>query len=174
MKTHTLVLALIATISFVGTQQASGGKPQAKPTLRHKNLQGIQVKPSLNHDAKREVERSLELLEEFLALVGPHAPGNPGPFLPPPEAEAVITEMLFDHVNATRNVNRYRNRYDARASREKPENRLEGIFFAGDWIIIVTKDTPIIILDDLDDMVDNPAEYQGSDGDDVWDVLQGH
>ena len=26
---------------------------------------------------------------------------------------------------------------------------------------------------DIDDLVENPAEYEGSDGDDIWDVLQG-
>ena len=57
-------------------------------------------------------------------------------------------------------------------NRRKPENRLEGAVIVGGWIIIVTKDHPVIILD-IDDLVENPAEYQGSDGDDIWDVLQG-
>ena len=63
-------------------------------------------------------------------------------------------------------------RKNAVFNRRKPQNRAEGVFCLGNLVIIVTKDTPIIILD-IDDLVENPAEYEGSDGDDIWDVLQG-
>ena len=111
-------------------------------------------------------------IEEFLAEHGPHAGGNPGPFLPGAEVEELVTDIMIDMLLEQKfGMEDYN--YDVPVfNRRKPENRLEGAVIVGGWIIIVTKDHPVIILD-IDDLVDNPAEYQGSDGDDIWDVLQG-
>ena len=111
-------------------------------------------------------------IEEFLAEHGPHAGGNPGPFLPGAEVEELVTDIMIDMLLEQKfGLEDYN--YDVPVfNRRKPENRLEGAVIVGGWIIIVTKDHPVIILD-IDDLVDNPAEYQGSDGDDIWDVLQG-
>ena len=56
-------------------------------------------------------------------------------------------------------------------NRRKPENRLEGAVIVGGLIIIVNKDHPLVVID-IDDLLENPAEYEGADGDDTWDVLQ--
>ena len=56
--------------------------------------------------------------------------------------------------------------------RKNSKGQLEGIIFLEGWILIIDKNRPLVI-EELPG-VDDPAEYEGSDGDDTWDVLQGY
>ncbi len=161
MKRQTLLLVLVAVMSLAGATEAFCQRPQRSK---------VRVKPKMDYRVKERAKANP--IEEFLAEHGPHAGGNPGPFLPGAEVEELVTDIMVD-ILLDQQFGLEDYNYDAPVfNRRKPENRLEGAVIVGGWIIIVTKDHPIIILD-IDDLVENPAEYQGSDGDDIWDVLQG-
>ena len=131
----------------------------------------MHVKPMMDYRVRETAEANF--IEDFLAEHGPYTGGNPGPFLPGPEQEELVTDIMVD-ILLEQQFGAESYNYDAPVFlRRKPRNQSEGIFFAGDWIIIVTKDRPLVIVD-IEDLLENPAEYQGSDGDDIWDVLQGH
>ena len=161
MKRQTLLLVLVAVMSLAGATEAFCQRPQRSK---------VRVKPKMDYRVKERAKANP--IEEFLAEHGPHAGGNPGPFLPGAEVEELVTDIMIDMLLEQKfGLEDYN--YDVPVfNRRKPENRLEGAVIVGGWIIIVTKDHPVIILD-IDDLVENPAEYQGSDGDDIWDVLQG-
>ena len=161
MKRQTLLLVLVAEMSLAGATEAFCQRPQRSK---------VRVKPKMDYRDKESAQANP--IEEFLAEHGPHAGGNPGPFLPGAEVEELVADFMIDMLLEQKfGLEDYN--YDVPVfNRRKPENRLEGAVIVGGWIIIVTKDHPVIILD-IDDLVDNPAEYQGSDGDDIWDVLQG-
>ena len=113
-------------------------------------------------------------------IIGPMPPGSPGPTFPEPELDELVTDIMvdilleqqFEHRESLKSKHHCLEEQFL-PQRRKPENRLEGAVVVGGLIIIVRKDHPLVIID-IDDLLENPAEYQGSDGDDIWDVLQGH
>ena len=174
MKRQTLLLVLVAVMSLAGATEAFCQRPQRSK---------VRVQPKMDYRVKERAKANL--IEEFLAEHGPHAGGNPGPFLPGAELDELVTDIMVDILleqqfshrmlnsiqnNGAFNAGNYN--YDVPVfNRRKPENRLEGAVIVGGLIIIVNKDHPLVVID-IDDLLENPAEYEGADGDDTWDVLQ--
>ena len=165
MKRQTLLLVLVAVMSLAGATEAFCQRPQRSK---------VRVKPKMDYRVKERAKANP--IEEFLAEHGPHAGGNPGPFLPGAEVEELVADIMIDMLLEQKlGLEDYN--YDVPVfNRRKPQNDLEYTAMLRDEIIGVLvgliKDHPVIILD-IDDLVENPAEYEGSDGDDIWDVLQG-
>ena len=161
MKRHTLLVLLVAVMSLAGAAEAFCQRPQRSK---------VRVKPTMDQRVRETAEANF--IEDFLAEHGPYTGGNPGPFLPGPEQDELVTDIMVD-ILLEQQFGLEDYNYDVPIfNRRKPENRLEGVVMVDGWIIIVSKDHPLVIID-IDDLVENPAEYEGSDGDDIWDVLQG-
>ena len=181
MKKQTLLLVLVAVMSLLGASEAFCQSPQRGQNSRFKSHRKLNVekldarRPQRANDAVEKSRHDMilgELPDWLRDLIGPLPPGSPGPTFPDPHPEDFLGGLLIDNV-VGKEVDLDNYDYDVPVfQRRKPRNYTDGVFFAGEWIIIVTKDTPIIILD-IDDLLENPAEYEGSDGDDIWDVLQG-
>jgi hypothetical protein len=181
MKKQTLLLVLVAVMSLLGATEAFCQSPQRGQKSRLKVDRKLNAGKINSRDPQRAnaaVEKSRhdmilgELPDWLIDIIGPFPPGSPGPTFPDQHPEDFLGDLLVDNlVGKEFDLDNYD--YDAPVfQRRKPRNRSEGVFCAGNLVIIVRKDAPIIILD-IDDLVENPAEYEGSDGDDIWDVLQG-
>ena len=181
MKKQTLLLVLVAVISLLGASEAFCQTPQRGQNSRFKSHRKLNVEKLDSRRPQRSnaaVEKSRhdmilgELPDWLRDLIGPLPPGSPGPTFPEPGPEELVTDIMVD-ILLEQQFGLEDYDYDVPVfQRRKPRDYTDGVYFAGNWIIIVTKDTPIIILD-IDDLLENPAEYEGSDGDDTWDVLQG-
>ena len=196
MKKQTLLLVLVAVMSLLGASEAFCQVPQRGQNSRfqsHRKLNVEKLDSRRPQRANAAVEKSrhdmiiTELPDWLKDIIGPWPPGSPGPTFPEPGPEELVTDIMVDILleqqfshgmlnsianNGAFNAGNYN--YDVPVfNRRKPENRLEGAVIVGGLIIIVNKDHPLVVID-IDDLLENPAEYQGSDGDDTWDVLQGH
>ena len=194
MKKQTLLLVLVAVMSLLGASEAFCQAPQRGQNTRFKSHRKLNVEKLDSRRPQRAnaaVEKSrhdmiiTELPDWLKDIIGPWPPGSPGPTFPEPGPEELVTDIMVDILLEQQfgledyspgarppRVEDYN--YDVPIfNRRKPENRLEGAVIVGGWIIIVTKDHPLVIID-IEDLMENPAEYEGSDGDDTWDVLQGH
>ena len=182
MKRHTLLLILVAVMSLAGAAEAFCQSPQRRQNPRFKSDQKMDVNrlefrgPQQSNAAVDKTRRPIVLREipDWLKdIIGPMPPGSPGPTFPEPELDELVTDIMVD-ILLEQQFSPEDYNYDVPVfNRRKPENRLEGAVVVGGLIIIVRKDHPLVIID-IDDLLENPAEYQGSDGDDTWDVLQGH
>ena len=182
MKRQTLLLILVAVMSLAGATEAFCQSPQRGRNSRFKSDRKMNVGTLESHGPQRSnaaVEKSRydivlgEIPDWLKDIIGPWPPGSPGPTFPEPELDELVTDIMVD-ILLEQQFGLEDYNYDVPVFlRRKARNQSEGIFFAGNWIIIVTKDHPLVIVD-LDDLLENPAEYEGSDGDDTWDVLQGH
>lgn len=181
MKKQTLLLVLVAVMSLLGASEAFCQSPQRGQNSRFKADRKLDAgkvdfrRPQRSNAAVEKSRHDMilgELPDWLIDIIGPFPPGSPGPTFPETPTEEFLGDLLIDNLLGKEfDLDNYD--YDVPVfQRRKPRNCAEGVFFAGDWIIIVTKDTPVIVLD-IDDLLENPAEYEGSDGDDVWDVLQG-
>jgi len=181
MKKQTLLLVLVAVMSLLGASEAfcqSSQRGQNSRFKSHRKLNVEKLDARRPQRANAAVEKSrhdlivTELPDWLKDIIGPWPPGSPGPTFPEPGPEELVTDIMVD-ILLEQQLGLEDYDYDVPVfNRRKPQNRAEGVFCLGNLVIIVTKDTPIIILD-IDDLVENPAEYEGSDGDDIWDVLQG-
>jgi len=174
MKRQTLLLALVAGISLLGAREAVCQEPQRAPISRH-NLQKpkVTVRPSIDDKLIQIVDD----LEYFMAIVGPVGPvipkPDPGPTFPEPEdyedlmIEALINILLGEQYG----LDSYD--YDVPGSEsKKPDyDKLPGNNKWEDGTeIIPTSPT----MPKREPLLGEPAEKEGSDGDDIWDVLQGY
>ena len=85
MKRQTLLLVLVAVMSLAGATEAFCQRPQRSK---------VRVKPKMDYRVKESAKANP--IEEFLAEHGPHAGGNPGPFLPGAEVEELVTDIMVD------------------------------------------------------------------------------
>ena len=161
MKRQALLLILVAVMSLAGATEAFCQKPQRSK---------VHVKPMMDYRVRETAEANF--IEDFLEKYGPYTGGNPGPFLPGPEQEELVTDIMVD-ILLEQQFSPENYDYDVPVFlRKNSKGQLEGIIFLEGWILIIDKDRPLVI--EVLPGVDDPAEYEGSDGDDVWDVLQGY
>ncbi|MEC9002516.1 MAG: hypothetical protein VX644_04020 [Planctomycetota bacterium] len=181
MKKQTLLLVLVAVMGSLGVSEAFCQAPQRGQNSRFKSHHKLDVEKLDGRRPQRAnaaVEKSrhdmiiTELPDWLKDIIGPWPPGSPGPTFPEPHPEEFLGDLMNDVLDG-KDFPLANYDYDVPVfNRRKPQNRAEGAFCFGHLVIIVRKDAPVIILD-IDDLVENPAEYEGSDGDDIWDVLQG-
>ena len=181
MKRQTLLLLLVGVMSLAGAEEAFSQTPQGRANPRFKSDQKMDVNrlefrgPKRSNAAVDKTRRDVilgEIPDWLKDIIGPMPPGSPGPTFPEPELDRMVTDIMVD-ILLEQQFGLENYNYDVPIfNRRKPENRLEGAVIVGGLIIIVDKDHPLVIID-IDDLLENPAEYQGSDGDKVWDVQQG-
>ncbi len=166
MKTRTLLLALVAATTLLGTKEALCQRPQRSK---------VHINPTMDHRVRETAEANF--IEDFLAKYGPFSGGNPGPFLPGPEQEDLVTDIMVDILLEQQfGVENYNYNYDLpvfnrkRTELKRAKNRGDWIYFGGYWIVILHDD---VVLFDVNDLRE-PAKTEGSDGDDTWDVEQGY
>lgn len=181
MKRQTLLLILVAVISLAGAAEAFCQSPQRRQNPRFKSDQKMDVNrlefrgPERSNAAVDKTSRDVilgEIPDWLKEIIGPMPPGSPGPTFPEPEAEELVTDIMVD-ILLEQQFGREDYDYDVPIFlRKNSKGQLEGIIFLEGWILIIDKDRPLVI-EELPG-VDDPAEYEGSDGDDTWDVLQGY
>ncbi len=183
MKRHTLLLILVAVMSLAGAADAFCQSPQRGRNSRFKSDRKMNVGTLESHGPQRSnaaVEKSIgdvvvitEIPDWLKDIIGPWPPGSPGPTFPEPEPKKMVTDIMVD-ILLEQQFSPENYNYDVPVfNRRKPENRLEGAVIVGGLIIIVNKDHPLVVID-IDDLLEKPAEYEGADGDDTWDVRHGH
>ena len=162
MKMRTLLLALVAAMTLLGTKEAFCQRPQRSK---------VHVNPTMDHRVRETAEANF--IEDFLAENGPYTGGNPGPFLPGPEQEELVTDIMVD-ILLEQQFGLENYNYDApifnrkRTELKRDKNRGEWIYFGGYWIVILHDD--VVIFDE--NVLKEPARTEGVDGDDEWDVTQ--
>ena len=180
MKRQTLLLLLVGVMSLAGAAEAFSQQPQRRRNPRFKSDQKMDVNrlefrgPERANAAVAKTRRDVilgEIPDWLKDIIGPMPPGSPGPTFPEPELDELVTDIMVD-ILLEQQFSPENYNYDVPVfNRRKPENRLEGAVIVGGLIIIVNKDRPLVVID-IDDLLENPAEYEGADGDDTWDVLQ--
>ena len=182
MKRQTLLLLLVAVMSLAGAAEAFCQSPQGRKNARFKSDRKMDVNrlelrgPQRSNEAVDKSRQDVvlgEIPDWLKDIIGPMPPGSPGPTFPEPELDELVTDIMVD-ILLEQQFGLEEYNYDVPVfHRKKPNNRLKGAIVVGGWIIIVSKDHPVIILD-IDDLLQSPAEYEGADGDDTWDVEQGY